>query len=329
MEVNQKVLYMGDPMVSSYTSYGVLFSIMPENTWPWVMNNFIQIRYECDWKIFVFDNHQLFLSYCPCLESYIVPRKILKSYYKKSLKDFIIEVINHENYLFLYVDRYYLSVFSKFNRHHKEHELLVYGYNLEKNEVYIADNLANGKFGKAVCNFEEICDAYWGIKDTMPDFETQFLVIKQNTKINCELNMEQISLSLENMIESRHTLDLYNPQQHKFGFEALEYVREYTETSFKQNHTIDIRPFHFMYEHIILMKRRVQYLFKAAQGMEVKSIVERLEVLENEYVHIRNLSIKNNLSRKFTDINEIIDRVEKIIDLEENVIKDILVLIRH
>ncbi len=317
--MEEKILDMQAPIISSYTSYGVLFSIMPETTWPWIMNHFIQIRYECGWGIFAFDNHQMFLSYCPCLESYIVPRKILKSYYKKSFKEFIIEVINQDNYLFLYVDRYYLPVFSKFHNKHSIHELLIYGYNLEKNEVYIADNLPNGKFGKAVCSFEEIFKAYWGINDESPDFQTQFLVIKQNPKIKCELDMEQIRLSLKNMIESRPTIDLFNPQEHKFGFEALEYMKVYTEEFFKKNHQIDIRPFHFMYEHIILMKLRVEYLFKESKCIEIQEINKRLEELEDEYTHIRNKSIKDNITRRFENIDEISNKLEKIIRDEEKV----------
>lgn len=39
----KKILPVHQPIVTTFTSYGAIFSILPKSALPWIMNNFIQI----------------------------------------------------------------------------------------------------------------------------------------------------------------------------------------------------------------------------------------------------------------------------------------------
>ena len=56
MESKKKVLAIHEPLISTYTSYGAIFSIIPRSAMPWVLNNFIQIRHGA-WQRLTFINY--------------------------------------------------------------------------------------------------------------------------------------------------------------------------------------------------------------------------------------------------------------------------------
>ena len=64
----KKILSVRQPFVATYTSYGTIFSILPENALSWIMNNFIQIHYVYDWDMVTFDGHKLLMSNCPSID---------------------------------------------------------------------------------------------------------------------------------------------------------------------------------------------------------------------------------------------------------------------
>ena len=59
MESKKKVLAIHEPLISTYTSYGAIFSIIPRSAMPWVLNNFIQINFVEAWGMATFDFHKL------------------------------------------------------------------------------------------------------------------------------------------------------------------------------------------------------------------------------------------------------------------------------
>ncbi|WP_148436801.1 hypothetical protein [Gracilibacillus timonensis] len=79
----KKVLEMKDPIINTYTSYGTLFSIMHDNLWSWIYNNFIQIRYAKTWGMFVFDQHHVLLKNCPGVSYYSLSQELIIPKYGK------------------------------------------------------------------------------------------------------------------------------------------------------------------------------------------------------------------------------------------------------
>ena len=49
MESKKKVLAIHEPLISTYTSYGAIFSNIPRSAMPWLLTNLIQINFVEAW----------------------------------------------------------------------------------------------------------------------------------------------------------------------------------------------------------------------------------------------------------------------------------------
>lgn len=312
--MDKKTLFIRDPQISTYTSYGCLFSIMDETLWPWVYNNFIQIRYAHSWKIFAFDNHHILLKNCPAISFYDIPQELAIKKWGTSLKDIIIEAVDMDHYLYIYVDRFYIEKSLSYGKEHFYHELFIYGYDLSKNMVLVADNLTNGRFIRAEIPFLQIEQGYWNLPDEH-DFFTEIRFLKKKN-IETRINPQQIVNNLENYLYSKPTYDLIEEQPFDFGLKALDRLTEYISRVQQSGKGMDIRGFQLIQDHKTLMSKRLRFLVSEGYLKPDDRLLEMDQILLQEYSALRNLVLKYNIK---TDTKILKDIQSK---LEENIIND-------
>ncbi|KQN99839.1 hypothetical protein [Paenibacillus sp. Leaf72] len=291
--MSRKALYLQEPEVSTYTPYGILFSIISEPLWRWVFNNFIQIRYAYLWEMFAFDNHHILLKICPGLSYNQLPQEIVIAKWGKSLKDVIIESIDLGYYVHIFVDRYYISLTDSYKNGHHMHELLIYGYDLDKDMALVADNFVE-QFIKAECPFSELEEGYWCASDKY-DFYTEIRFLKRNTDFECHINMEQIAAGMQNYLYSKPTFDLVVEQPFEFGFQALQRLLtdpQNMDTSSAEYRRFDLRAYHLLYEHKLLMEKRLAYLMDHGHMLYDQRLLDTSVDLKQRYLSMRNLVIK-------------------------------------
>jgi hypothetical protein len=284
---------MKKPPVSSYTSYGALFSIINEDAWPWIYNNFIQIRFAHEWNILAFDNHHLFLSNCPFLDYYIISKEFIISK-NISLLDIIVEAVDLNYYLFMYIDRYYIPVYSTYQKQHFEHEIFISGYNLNKKTIIFSDNISYGKFETAECTIEEFEKAYWNISDKHT-FMTEIKFLRQRSNEQFKFNLKNVINQLKNYLYSNETFDLLYLQDCDFGFKAYKKILQMIDSSIEKRELIDIRPFHIIYEHKLLMKNRILYMICNCYLENNNIFLQKAIDLKNKYLHLRDIVLKYNM----------------------------------
>ncbi len=322
--MNSKILYMQDPIISASTSYGSLFSIIDDKVWPWIFSNFIQIRYAHWWHMYAFDNHHLFLSNCPAIEYYIIPQSIIISKWNKSLKELIIDVVNSDFYLFLYTDYYYIPASESFLKIHGEHEIFIFGYDLERDLVFVADNLQNGKFIKTQCTFDELEKGYWAVKGNY-SFQTDVRFLKTKKNVICNFDLEQVIIELDNYLQSKRTIDLLDEQKCDFGFDAVERILETLNNTSGVENYIDIRPFHLLYEHKLLMDMRIKYMVGNGYLLNNNELVMDFTLLKKKYLIIRNNVLKYNVRHDPKILSYIVNNLHENIKIEKNLITNLII----
>ncbi len=306
--MEQKILQTKKPEITCYTAYGLLFSVLPDSMIPWIHNNFIQLRYSKGWDIVTFDNHHLLLSHCPSISFRTLPKYIITKGFSGDIKKLIIEAINENEYVFLYVDRFYIKAAQWFyQKQHMYHEVFIYGYDLEKDIVYLADNLQNGKFVFAECSFCEIEQSYNSI-DSRYDFMTDVGVLSVNPEVKSYINIKQIADGLERYLESKDTFDVRYEQPCEFGLQVAEVIRN--KLLLCSNGDVDLRPFHLLYEHKLLMKQRVEYLSEYGYLMEGSVNTSDFETLASEFFLLRNIVMKYNLLKNRQMLNDVIVKLD-------------------
>ncbi|OMF98445.1 hypothetical protein [Paenibacillus sp. FSL R7-0337] len=319
------ILPVREPVIKSYTSYGCLFSIVGDETWPWIFNNFIQIRYARGWEIYTFDNHHMLLQNCPGLSFYILPQEIVKLKFG-SLKKTIIDAIDNGYYLFIFIDRYYLHVTDSYEKEHFFHELFIFGYDIERDIVFIADNLVDGKYITTECPFSELEEGYTSIVSEY-SFMTDIRFLKPNSDVDCKINLKQIIYGLENYLHSKRTFDLLEEQEFQYGFNAIKLIFDDLDGELG---SLDYRAFHFLYEHKILMELRLKYLAdKAIIGEEIKSILSDSQKLKNNYLLLRNLVLKYNITLDGSILKSISNRLSSNIKEEQNFINALIKILNE
>lgn len=286
-----------EPEVSTYTSYGCLFSMMDEDLWPWIFNNFIQLRFAKGWGILTFDSHQLLLKNCPGISFYDLPQDMIVQKWDQSLRKVITESIDLGYYLFIYIDRYYITGTSFYQREHSPHELFIYGYDLEQDAVYVADNLQAGKFFAGRWSFEELEQGYWNMEQTH-GFLTEIRFLKRNVPSNSQIHLEQIAVNLEYYLYSRKRFDLVEDQEFEYGLQAVERLLAELELQPSAAEELDIRPYNLLCEHKWLLEQRMAYLMDNGFISEDRPLQRGMMQLREAYEELRDMVLQYNASRQ-------------------------------
>jgi hypothetical protein len=297
----RNILPVKAPRINCYITYGVLFSILPDELNTWVYNSFIQLINARGWKIYTFENHGHILSECPGIDFSVIPEFIVHKCFSVSVMDTIREFIDEKEYICIYVDRYYISADkANYMKHHFPHELLIYGYDLIANQVYIADNLRDGQFIFTACPIEDIENGFMNLEATY-GFMKMMRTLKIKKITEYPINTDQIKEGLLSFINSRPSYHLNNDQKMIFGLEIFDFL--YEENLFFFH--IDIRALHLIYEQLKIMKERIGFLSK--HKLLMNNIL--LDDLLAEAFRLRNLAIKFNIKKSGTLFNDVQNRI--------------------
>jgi len=306
----KKKLSINTPIVNTYTSYGAIFSILPQSAFPWIMNNFIQLNFVYNWDMATFDYHRMFMSNCPSIGFYEETGKTLSSRGENGLKDAIVMGIEREEYLFIYADRFFLKVAEEYQKEHMPHEIFIYGYDLTENIVYVADNLLYGKFIFTTCSFEELTEAYSNINLEYEFMHTiRYLKVHENTY--CKLNINQIMRGLDSYLNSYESFDIVgNDSKVDYGVSVYDTILNIIAHA--NGEGVDIRFFHLLYEHKLLMEMRVRYLIEHNYISQGEIDIEEFEKLKITVFTLRNMVLKYNFLKSKDLLDRIYNKLVKI-----------------
>ncbi len=292
----KKILPVHQPIVTTFTAYGAIFSILPESALPWIVNNFIQINYVYDWNVVTFDGHKLLMSNCPSIDYFNDEGDYYDEGSFSELKEKIIQSIDKDEYLYIYVDRFFVECSDYYQKYHMPHEIFVYGYDLSSDIVYVGDNLQKGKFVFDTCSFYSILKAYCVLQADFKFFKVirKLRVCENNT---CMLNINQIKYGLEVYLNSSETYTIVGESSKmNYGIKIIDDINKKILNN--KGEDIDIRFFQLLYEHKLLMDMRVKFLINCGHIDQDKINVKKFEEIKDNAMILRNLVLKYNLSKK-------------------------------
>lgn len=292
-----KRLKLNDPMLYTHTIIGTVFSLLEEENLSWVYNNFAQIRYCFDWKMFIFEDHINLFENCPCLKKQYFMIKDEKE--EGKFIDMLINIIDQEYYIYLYLDRLYIV--PELCNTHFAHTTLISGYDKEKQVFYVSDNYNNGKFQTIEVDFYVVEKAFYAAKecstgntkDNDKSEEFSYLrsicVFKYVNGINVKFDKKEFIRQLEEYITSKESNLFNDSNKSYYGYDSYRAIREFCEGN--KEILIGKRDFHLLYEHKYLMRKRIEYFLE-------KNIIKNHELLDqaieiqNSFHIIRNLYLK-------------------------------------
>lgn len=307
-----------------------------QDVWEWLYVFYTQIV--CKTKITKRTSYKRFHIYDP-YNPFIKRRFELhtsnKWKNKKNIIEYVINNIDNGYYVHLKMDRFYMPGFMGYKQQHTMHTECVYGYDIKQQELYIIGfpEFANSKLKKIKLSFNDFINAFDSFASSNALHTiTKDKVVKNNQysfnpvllkkQLKRYLNSKRSTAYLLSTNIKKQTVFAWDfPMNSCFGIKTISFfVRLLELEHMGQNSEYPLRiMFHALYEFTHLMSLRLLYL--SENKYIEKGIAEEYKKHSKEYLLIRNLYIKYEITDNEDILVRIINRLERCIICETELIQ--------
>lgn len=316
---DEVVLPVKYPIATSYMGLAPMLSILSSYKEPesWVYNHFVNLwreNLDCDYKhpLTFFSSNTIFC--CPFLNNISLSSDIVHENYN-GIVDLIMSSISLGYYVFFTYNQFYIPHCLHYQKLNNKHMLFVFGFNKLDKTFHVADFFYKNKYSFEKVSFEDLEKSVEGIIDNKwavvrickyVDYKYTFDVKLLKKSINDYLNSTHTVLNYETNILSEIERKNMCTGKMVFGLNNYELIIEYLSQLKKDdNITKDIRTFHALLDHKVMMLSRLTYL-------KENNLIENFDTLYNKFKKIKNYcKINRDLFIKYllTSNNNILDRI--------------------
>ena len=334
-----KTLPIGYPDITAYPHHAHLYSIMngidkyEKYKLPWLSNNYVQLEYESDNLDFSigFDILPL-LENCPWLIKDSISHEMISEKWDDII-DFLIDAINVNYYIYIEVDEFYIKEYDNYKKKHLSHTILIYGYDEEVKEFYVADFYKDRKYYFAKVTFEEIKKGYENISTT---FLLGIILLrkKDSSYFTYEYSRTGLIKNLEDFLYSKNTKErnmiinykrvMPHVNESVFGLSVFDSICY----SFSKTGYVPLTNLYVIKEHIKVLEIIVLQLSKLGLVEDWENIYFVLQDIYRKSELSIYLNIKYRISNKNQLITRIIELIQEIKTKEELLVKKIIDNIR-
>ncbi|MDF2988524.1 MAG: hypothetical protein K0R50_4034 [Eubacterium sp.] len=293
-----------------------------------IMNHYIEISFESvgDDFFYSFKNNYPWNGYEGIKYSFI-PRIILEAN-QIEYTNLILSYINQGFNVLCYVNEYYIKAYSlRYQKRHVSHEIMLYGFDLEKQLFYVKDFFDLYTYSENIVTFSELTDSFLNYHKTMNTMDTGIIAIKKNENYAYHFSPETFQLHLKNFnnISVRNTNAIFNINIFDTLYEYLSNEHNYDPRCIRVF-------FNLIKEHTVLMQRRCMYLKSLYPNPEFDSILTKYEEIKNDTMLGRNFFIRkeirsrNMMLPKTEDLKKYCLAIKQLKEDYSNLIKKIIYL---
>jgi hypothetical protein len=335
--VIEKKLEIAKIPINCYPDFAYPLSIALnfESGWNWFYCNFIQLYFdEKDLynpiRFYYTDVNGSFWNVRNPLLNYQTIQRDTFLKFDKDINEFIIDSIDMDNYIMLFIDEYYIPDRWAYHTSHYHHAIFIYGYDKEKNTFYTSGYNKRFHYEHQEVSFNEIRDSYVNHVNQYWD-DNNCIYLMQFDKKRMEFNFDIVCIieQLEEYLYSRKSSLRYNTffnnQKLHFGRNIYEHLKNYYYAIHANNSTWNFqKPVYLLAEHKKIMADRILYLEKnniLNNCDEHYSFFKTLsEDLSNNLIYL----LKYGKNRKKEYIDNICLLLDAIVLKEEPLIVDII-----
>lgn len=237
-----------------------------------------------------------------------------------SIIDYVNWCLNHEYYIAISMDEYYISGRSRYRKQHFFHHNLIYGINSEKAELYVIGY--DKKVIRGVISLSEFEDSVRNTQGVM----MRYKFVPSST---------QLSFDLRTLIDNLKRFCYCEGADNKYagicaegGVYGIEGLNEMCETERGKKLIIsDNRTSFFLFEYCSLMESRVNYLAKNGYLLpgEVTELNKMSTHIINGATQLKNLVIKNAIKAAYSE--QILEIYKEVCQGIEDLYKKLIVFL--
>jgi len=326
---NSHVLPTKYPLITSFPRHANIFSILQndELILGWFFENYIslQINKISDLKLdfhIGYDSITI-LKYCPFIIYDLQDRVLIDLAYSDIL-DYFIDKIDQDIYLYFMVDKFYISNYrQEYGKKHIYHDILIYGYDKEKQVFYGAD-FFKGKYSQELISNDELRNGYLALNIIIKeDWLNGVVELKPSNTRVYDLNIHKIRRNITEYLDSK------NPTIHNellfcymtddyyiYGLSIYHILNKYINNIIDNNndkYNVDIKLFHVLYDHKKMMTMLAKYLqYEKYFKNEINYVILFDDLLKKTMI-LRNKLLKYNEKK---DKNILLSSINILIDIQ-------------
>lgn len=295
----------------------------------WLYNNNIQlIAYEDQYKNLLVDYYNKpRKNYRPYISDYMFEMSSYENYHLKKRKNLIKDIegiIKKKIYIVMKIDQFYIDGCDEYQKEHHIHEMLVYGFDDKKKDLYMLGYLKAGLIGKVKLKYSKFRDAF---REGDEDNFSLIRYLSHEKMYRLQINtIKCMLIEYINPKKNRGGEIAWLPSENGiFGIKIYDAILERTELL--NQFICDVRMSYTMYEHKRIMKERFEYLLQKKVLNESKiigkidNILSKLAELKNAAAYYKMTGIRKVNAQYVTECLECVKKEE--IELYYNVIKEL------
>lgn len=275
------------PPIAGYTVYPLAIVAASNRYLPWFYSQHIQVFCPSDFSEnpgakFDFYRHPLSRQNpCPLLNAFSLHRSHCTDDHG-AIAPFLIRQLDENRYIQLYANEFYIPDRKKYLNTHYTHALLIFGYDLERDEFDILGYNRLGNLAPSRIAVEQLEIAFQRVH-YLPERMEIINLFAWNPDADFGFDIHLMAETLEDYLFSRNTSERFRmiapPIDGLFGIETSQALIARLESEHPGR--FDIRPVHIFWEHKKCMLDRIRYL-------ETHGHIDPSDGFSSSYMQIEN-----------------------------------------
>ncbi len=292
------ILPLGEAPIIGYQFHAYRLSMMALHPQflDYFSSNYIQLCWHPNQHMLNF--YDLNQRMNPLLEELHSYKSMMNKYV--STVQFIIDCLKDGYYMVTFVNEYHIPHRSCYQKDHHIHDIMIYGYDLQKEVFHVAGYMDNKQYGYSEVSFQRFSNA---LEDIRPEYSGLFrwsdgmdlfrIKFEETYHFSLEMFRQLVEDYLYAHNTSRRFLMSQNELNYYYGMDTYDQVAQYIR---EYQGMLDIRIFHTIYEHKKGMAIKMDYLQKNQWLQDETDYSSLYEKLMDRSLSIRNLALKYNMT---------------------------------
>lgn len=336
---DKKVLPMSYPCITSYPMHANMLACVAqyEDSMQWFYNYYVQICMEKDLL-----NRYCFIDFCvpqswkscPWFHFQRINRELVEKGWD-SISKFILDCIDSDYYVYLYLDQFYIPEARQYQTRHFAHDSFIYGYDRLNEQFNIADFYQHFKYSFSTISFSQISKAFED-KELLESADQLggIILVKPEKYEYFRFDVKLLRSFIEDYLQSKPCRKRYtdnyridigdNRDLWVYGLEVYSYILKYLELVLEQKVLLDLRAFQVLVDHKTLMISRIKYLADNKMLTEADFFYREFEAIKHEFMLIRNQAIRSFVTGNKEGVKKIISRIPQVIIKERDTLEKLL-----
>ena len=293
-----KYLELGVPVSNCYQFMAFPLAILSlhSQSEDWIYSNFIQICFDLNLSPIPYYYYIYDYTISPWLDVQRLQKDILQAN-SINLLSFIENSLNINYYVYCFVDEYYIPNRISYMKYHYFHDILINGYDSQLKQFNIFGYDEKYILASTMVSYDAFQSAITYENSNDP-YLSQIILYKFKSNGNYSFSMEsfieQLNEYLNGINSSKRFGILRDPWDRVYGIDSYHCLTKYLEKRLIDKNFIDIRIFHFLYEHKKLMQQRIDYLLRNGL-INDKRFLDDWSVLVTQAEMIRNKILRSRI----------------------------------